>query len=288
MRPRSAAGREARAVGQPDPHCPDEPPERLAHMQLQATRHALALGTKPLDPADRARLLDHARARPDSAWRRGDHISKANNAHYTNTLTQFEHALKNSYNSLEGDVRVEDGMPVMAHDKGRTDGLTFRDWAEIGNESGRMLRIDLKEHAALAPVVKELQRLDVPDWRASFNIEALLPGVAHIDVGYLKELRAQYPLSPISLNSPLPLRPIHDALKAAARQVGGTMMTAFQSPLATRDAVAYLKPEFIVNAWNNPALWQPRDIARETARLRALGVDGMIDLRRRDDPLAKP
>lgn len=248
----------------------------------------MELATKPLDPADRTRLLEHARARPDAAWRRGDHISRSHNAHYTNTLPQFEYALKNRYNSLEGDVRLEDGVPVMAHDRGRTDGLTFHDWADIGNVSGRMLRVDLKEQAALAPVVAELQRLEVPDWRTSFNIEALRPGAAHIGVDELKQLRARFPESPISLNTPLPIRPVHDALKATARKVGGTMMSAVQAPLATRDGVAYLKPEFIVNAWNFPPLWQPRDIRAETARLRGLGVDGMIDLRRRDDPLAYP
>lgn len=132
-----------------------------------------------------------------------------------------------------------------------------------------------------------LNALGVPSDRVTFNISAYQPWLpSNVSIDGLKELRAGFPEAWITFNVPVPIRLGYDLVIRAAQHVGGKVGVALQAQLVNPGTVAHLRGSLTVNVWNHPPLWEPADIAAETARLRAMGVDGMIDLRRRDDPLA--
>jgi len=229
-----------------------------------------------------------AGAHPDQAWPLDAHISTAHNAHYSNTRAQLAIALSGEYNSLEGDIRVRDGVAVMAHDSGRVPELTFEQWATLGARSGKMLRVDVKDAGALASVVDTLDRLRVPHERITFNLSVEQPwSGASVSMRAAKAVRHLFPAAWISLNRPLPGTLGIRAVIEAGQALGGKVAVAMRAPGVDPDDVRRARAGGItVNIWNLPLLWQPANVAAETARLRALGVNGQIDLRRRDDPLA--
>jgi hypothetical protein len=215
-------------------------------------------------------------------------LSIASNAHYTNTRHQLAYALANNYNSLEGDVRMRDGVAVMAHDRGRTPELTLAQWASHGASAGRMLRIDLKEREALNSVTQAVRELKIPDDRLTFNVSANAPWLkSNFSTQGLRELRAAFPNAWITLNAPFPLPLGYELAADAAKHVGGKVGLSLQAQLVTKGTVRHLKGHGLtVSAWNHPPLWQPKNIEGMRRSLREKGVDGMIDLRRKDDPLA--
>lgn len=238
-------------------------------------------------PTD-AELLMLAAAHPEYEFPRHAPLSAAHNAHYTNTRAQLAYALEHSYNELEGDVRFRDGIAVMAHDSDRAADLTFEQWAIAVARSGRMLRIDLKDIKALPGVMATVKRLGIPADRLSFNVSVYMPFMSsNASATQLDDLRARFPESYITFNLPFPALPGYWLVEHSAHRVGGPTGVALMGQLATASAIAHLRKHGVtVNVWNHPPLWAPEDVAAETARLRALGVDGQIDLRREDDPLA--
>jgi hypothetical protein len=176
----------------------------------------------------------------------------------------------------------------MAHDAHRTADLTFSEWATAIAASGRLLRIDLKEARALPSVLATMKRLGVAPERVSFNVSPYAPGrAANMSIDAIRQLRARFPTSWITLNNPLPFWPGHDLTVHAAHLVGGKVGMALMAPRISEKLVRRLTSAGVtVNVWNHPPLWAPVDTAKEAARLRSMGVNGYIDLRRKDDPLA--
>lgn len=243
----------------------------------------------PLPPGpDVPGLLELARARPELAFPRNGHLGVASNAHYANTRAQLAWALKGDYNSLEGDVRLVDGVPVMAHDPGRVHELTFEQWAGVAAASGRMLRIDMKEARALPHVEAVLRRLGVPHDLITFNVSVDAPWTSsNMPVHAVRQLRERFDGCWITINTPVPMQLGYDLVARAARHIGGDRVgIALLAERVTAPLVAHLRRDLVVNVWNMPGAWSPVDVAAERARLRSLGVDGMIDVRRADDPLA--
>ena len=236
-----------------------------------------------------ARLAALAAAAPPALrFPSGAHPSAIANAHYTNTRAQLAFALAGPYNSVEGDVRMSGGRPVMAHDSGGAADLTFEQWALLASRAGKHLRIDLKEASALPEVAATLERLGVDSGTVTFNVGVLAPwGSASVPVETIRALRARFPKSWVTLNLPLPVGPGFVLAASVARQLGPERLgVAITAGLAHARDVRYLRRHFaVVNAWNMPQLGDP-DVPALTARLRAMGVNGMVDLRRRDDPLA--
>jgi hypothetical protein len=235
--------------------------------------------------ADLARLAATA---PDAErFAPGSHPSMIRNAHYTNTRAQLAYALAGPYNSVEGDVRVRGGVPVMQHDSGAAHDLTFEQWALLASRAGKHLRIDLKEPAALPQVAATLERLGVPAGSVTFNVGLTTPWSKGLRVEEVRALRERFPQAWITLNLPMPLGPGYLLAVRAARAIGGERLgVAVMAGLVHRGDIALLRSAFAaVNAWNLPLLGDP-DVAKMTAKLRAIGVNGMVDLRRRDDPLA--
>ncbi len=228
-----------------------------------------------------------ANAPADQRFTPGDHPSTIRNAHYANTRAQLGYALAGPYNSVEGDVRVRNGIPVMQHDDDAAHDLTFEQWALLGARGGKHLRIDIKEPAALAQVSETLERLGIPAGAVTFNVGLATPFSKGLSVDSIRALRGRFPTSWITLNLPLPLGPGYLLAARAARAIGGDRLgVAVMAGLVHRGDIELLRRSFAaVNAWNLPLLGDP-DVAAMTAKLRAIGVNGMIDLRRRDDPLA--
>jgi hypothetical protein len=240
-------------------------------------------------PTDDAGLLARAQAHPEWAFPRGGQLAQAHNAHYADTRSQLAYALENDYNSIECDVRLRSGVPVLAHDSSAPSDLTFEAWARALAASGRMARIDLMEASAIPAVLEIVDRLGIPHDRITFNVSVDAPwSPANVSVARLKELRARYPEAWITMNMPLPTRIGTWLLARAGRAIGGKVAGTLTDPLVSAALVHSLQKGAAVDVWNEPRVWQPADVAAEEQRLRALGVDGMVDLRRRDDPLARP
>lgn len=229
-----------------------------------------------------------AGAAPQHRFTPGAHPSTIRNAHYANTRAQLAYALAGPYNSFEGDVRVVDGVAIMVHDKGAAADLTFEQWALLGSSAGRHLRIDLKESGALPQVADALERLGIDSSTVTFNVGVHAPwSPANVSVDAIRALRARFPRAWVTLNLPLPLGAGYVLAARVARQLGSERLgVAIMAGLTRAADVAMLRRSFaVVNAWNVPQLGD-LDVDQMTAKLRAMGVNGMIDLRRRDDPLA--
>lgn len=219
----------------------------------------------------------------------GAHPSSFRNAHYANTRSQLAYALTHDYNSIEGDVRLRDGVAVMQHDGVSARDMTFEQWATIIHRAGRHMRIDVKEDGALAHVEAALARIGVPDGMVTFNVGLGTPWFqSNLPAHEVIALRARHPRSWISINLPLPAGPVYEYARWVARRIGPERLgTTVLATHVDADDVAKLRDAFAyLNAWNVPS-WKPvADLEAEARRLQAMGVNGMIDLRRADDPLA--
>jgi hypothetical protein len=233
-----------------------------------------------------AAIADAAPA--DQRFVPGSHPSTIRNAHYSNKRAQLAYALAGPYNSVEGDVRMRDGVPVMSHDPKAPVDLTFEQWAFLAARAGKHLRIDLKESRAIPAVTGILQRLGIESGRVTFNVGVLNPfASATTTLEVIRGLRTSFPEAWVTINLPLPLGPGYVLAERVARTLGPRHLgVAITAGLTFEHDVRLLRRSFeVVNAWNLPQLGNP-DVAAMTAKLRAMGVNGMIDLRRRDDPLA--
>jgi hypothetical protein len=221
-------------------------------------------------------------------WTPGGAPALVHNAHYSNTRSQLAFSLAGPYNSVEGDIRMRDGVPVMQHDSHGAYDLTFEQWAILAARAGKHLRCDVKEAAALEPVARILERLGVPAGSITFNVAAGTPwSSANQSVSTIKALQARFPGCWVTLNLPLPFGPGYLLAMRIAKEIGKDHLgVAIMGGLIHARDVSLLRRTFeVVNAWNEPKI-KELDIVAETARLRSIGVNGMIDLRRRDDPLA--
>lgn len=261
-------------------------------------------------------LLDQARdpAQRHLRWKPGQPLSQAHNAHYTNTPLELQQALQGEFNFFEGDIRLEGEArqmpfldrvrePLMAHDIGDIDGLSFREWLQVGAASGRGIKLDIKQAAALPKVVEEVKRQQIPEHRLIFNFDAAFgPGVSKnlkvwafnvltdfiVDIQDLRALRREFPDATIALGlftkaSAPGTRYTDeqlDRLTELAGQVGGPITFPMRAEFLEAAAVRKLKPHGSVSVWNDPSSFRPDDLDQARRHFRAMGVDGMIDLRR--------
>jgi hypothetical protein len=233
--------------------------------------------------------LERRAAAADPAFRTTPHAhpSTMRNAHYANTRSQLAFALGGPYDTIEGDLRMRDGIPVMQHDDISRRDLTFEQWAILVHRAGRHLRLDFKEAEALPAAEAVLRRLGIPDDVVTFNVSVGLPwSEGNIPVDDVVALRARNPLSWITINLAIPDGPVYRYAAFVARRLGSERLgTTVLGGFVDADQVQRLRSAFeFVNAWNVPSL-KAIDIATESARLRAMGVNGMLDLRVQGDPL---
>lgn len=215
------------------------------------------------------------------------HPSTMRNAHYANTRSQLAFALSGPYNTVEGDLRMRDGIPVMQHDDISRHDLTFEQWALLVHRAGKHLRLDFKEATALRPVEAILRRHGIPDDMVTYNVSAALPwSEGNVAIDEVVALRARNPGSWITINLAVPEGPVYRYAAFIAKRIGPERLgTTVLAGFVGADQVKHLRGAFeFVNAWNVPGL-RNLDIAAESARLRAIGVNGMLDLRAQGDPL---
>ena len=242
------------------------------------------LGPRPTHraPTNAALLKAAAQARDTGpAFRPPD--TTARNAHRTNTRQEMLDALRGQFEWMEGDLRQRNGRTVMAHDVADR-GLSLRDWLMVGKASGRGLKMDFKEAAAIQPAIAAAKRAGVADDHLIFNI-AVDSGTPY----FVRKIRAAFPSTLINLsvsgNSPAAItaaRQAADDARKAERELGlppGPIAFPMDANGLTRQAVRRLREKGDVAVWNNPDVWSPPDIAATKRELISWGVNGMIDLR---------
>jgi hypothetical protein len=223
-----------------------------------------------------------ARATPDKTWRPADGLATARNAHFTNTPDQLSEALRGDFSSLEADVRMRDGKAVLAHQPWSNDGMLLSDWLTVTGASGRLLKLDIKDVSALDAAIRLVQEAKIPAERVMFNVYyAQGPRSGDLSWEQLKSIRQRMPESWISMDIPLfaPDIVVNRVIKAAERLGTDRLAASVEAQYVNETLVKRLTPHFTVNAWNEPKRYLPKSIDIATRRLRALGVNGMIDLR---------
>lgn len=227
------------------------------------------------------RVARPAAAQPLSggnAW----HLIGATNFHMTNMPQQMALALESPADWFEGDIRMTRRGPVMAHlasDIGF--GFTTSEWLSLVAQSGRSMKMDFKDSAAIAPTIRMIRSLNIPDHRLMFNITVTGRSRAHVSAHMAADIRRQFPGSVITLSTehttyePALIR----QMAIMAHALGGRTQVILRWDRVTTELIRIVQHYTNLAIWNVSFLGSPRDIAAETARLRGLGVTGVIDLR---------
>ena len=203
--------------------------------------------------------------------------SRQKNAHLTNTAEEMQDALQGDYQWVEGDVRRS--PPVMAHDWHHNDGLTLDQWLEIGDASGRNLKLDIKEHQSVDGIIEAVQASGIDPSRLMFNADTLRgpggrsPNVTQED---LQKLREAFPEARIGAQY---TEAQLEEMIAQAEVVGGPIVFPLREDLVRPDTVSQLQAYGDVTIWNDPKRVALTDVEARTNELLAWGVRGFIDLR---------
>lgn len=270
-----------------------------------------------LPSARKAELLEQA-ALPGDCWEPGGSLSDVRHCHFTNTFSEMKHGLEHDYNFFEGDVRLEAGLrrlpgvdrfrePIMGHDPDDVRGLSLDEWLEVGKASGRGLKLDIKQAAAVPQILSRVKEHGIDDEMLIFNGDVLRgPGAPGklaflagrifqdmtMDLDDLRQIRAEFPGSLISLGAYTGRQPEGttyseqqlDRLAELADELGGPISFPLRAEFVTPAVVAALKPHGHVSIWNDPSTYSPPDLEADARRFREMGVDGMIDLRSSPHP----
>jgi hypothetical protein len=252
------------------------PPAQLAAVTGAEPALPAAPGFVPeLPQQTRSELMQRAAARPDLRWDLSRGWKDARNAHFTNTVDELRLALNSEANYLEGDIRSINGVPVMRHGLLDRVDLTLADWLEIGAASGRGVKMDIKERGLIMTSVEMARRAGIPGDRLIVNVSA------SVDPTTLVGIRRFYPTATVNLSPDGPLgREQLLKLQQSARLTGGPVMFPLRVDRVTQTVIDALRPFGAVAIWNDPDIPGVDDIPGLTARLRGMGVTGMIDLRR--------
>lgn len=264
---------------------------------------------RPRGAEERQRLHDEAVSQTDH-WTPGSSLADTRNAHYTNTVAEMEAALQGPYNWLEGDLGREWGVrklpllgrfqqPIMAHDPYNVNGLSLEEWLEVGVASGKGLKLDFKCSSGLSEILDRVEASGVPQESLMFNSDVLPgPGSPRLKGPFVRlvqgrgfspeqlhEIRARFPRAVISLGCLTGQQPPGtrysaqqlEKLRALAAEVGGPINFPLRAEFVDRAVVDALKPAGSVSIWNDPQSFAPQP--EDVLRFRAMGVDGVIDLR---------
>lgn len=242
------------------------------HLLRTSLQHAANSLTSPFSIG----ALERAASANDAArWSATRDIADARNAHRTNTARELLAALEGPFDALEGDVRTRDGgRIVMAH--GRDDaGLTLDQWLDLGHRSGRALKLDFKDQASIIPAIERAHGRGIRGTHLVINVDA-----ASTSAATLARIRELYPTAWVNLSPRQPYdASVLTKLAAKARRVGGNVQFPLRWDLVTPEIIRALRSHGRIAIWNDPPR-TPDDLVVERRRLRAMGVDGTIDLRR--------
>ncbi len=215
-------------------------------------------------------------------------LEGARNSHRTNTKEQFDDALKQNTQWLESDVRREIDHPERMetrHDEGQESGdnLPLSDWLNKGLETGRGLKLDIKDQDRTPQILDEVEKAGAPDERMMFNL-----GSSGID-RYGKEIRRRFPNSILAINPPSGgmTRQNLEKMVRQADETGGPTTFVLREDEVTDEAIKALKGHGTISVWNSPGFALPGDTSPEerAENLHRRGVNGLIDLRPDKGPL---
>jgi len=231
------------------------------------------------------RLLDLARSTHDgrTGWFPGKPLSAARPAHATNTREQFEQALKDGANFLEGDIRAELDPPhalEMRHDpvSERGDNLSLEEWLTIGAISGRAMKLDVKEPERMPDVIRAVRASGIDPQRVVLNLD--FKAMAK----WGAELRRNFPAATLALNPPaassakLGDRQVDELLRQAS-QLGAPLTFVVRHDMLTPTALSRLQDVAPVSVWNASDGPTVKDAKAISERLRRQGIQGVIDIR---------
>ncbi|NTX16386.1 hypothetical protein HUA76_37015 [Myxococcus sp. CA056] len=230
---------------------------------------------------------------PGNRWEPGTPLSEAKNAHTTNTRADFNDAKKGDATWFEGDVRMEfnrEGKIEMRHDLGNEtgDNLTLTEWLNKGKELGVGLKLDVKDEDVFNNrFLEEVRASGVPDNKLMFNY-----GFGKAEAEGAKT-RAMFPNSTLALNPPGgPMNEQVDKLIGQVTRINDANnlpSTGPNKPPATfvfkygehptdPALINKLKEYGTISIWRGDS-FQSLSVEDSTKNLRALGIDGMIDLK---------
>jgi hypothetical protein len=159
------------------------------------------------------------------------------------------------------------------HESG--DNLTLEEWLTKGKKAGKGLKLDIKETALMPLLLDTVAKVNPPQDRLMFNL-----GDAGME-RYGAEIRRRFPRAILAINpqggdGPLDAARVERMTDLATR-FGGRVTFVLHEGQVTREAVAALQKYGPVSIWGTVG-----DPAARSRELRALGVDGMIDLGREE------
>jgi len=97
--------------------------------------------------------------------------------HRANTADLFQKALNDpKTHFFEGDIRLKNQTPVMAHDKVEDENhFLLRDWIEQLVKAGKGMKLDFKDPRAVEPALNLLKKFSFPSFLLILNAD-VLPG----------------------------------------------------------------------------------------------------------------
>lgn len=232
-------------------------------------------------------------------WIAGGDLSGVKNAHYTNTRSELEKALRGDYNWFECDVRNEGPLrslipfiggkprPVTAHDPFQTNGLLFDDWVRIVAKSQRGIKVDLKTDEALDGVIETLKKHKIQDEKLIMNINVTAPkkGPEPENDSRLKKIRENFPkcyikLSPGSgsIKNGKYTDEAVSRLIGYAKEAGRPVQFALRAEMVTPQTVKILESYGNVSIWNTTWSFNPRNVEQEVKKFRDWGATGIVDI----------
>jgi hypothetical protein len=286
----------------------------LEHTDLDSDRGTI--DHEPLHPGVR-RELDAAafRARERDAGRPATPLNEMGIAHRTNTPEEMLAALEDpNVQIFEGDVGAEGYVQlpggqkaIMAHDPQQTDGMTLREWLEIGRDSGKTLKLDIKEGQVVDNIIADVKASGVDPAKLIFNADVIDgPGASGgkgvksfvsgglVGVDDLLRLREEFPEATIAVSARTGggaegyTTEQLDELTTIAAQVGEPVMIVLRSEYVTPETIAYLEQkerelgiDIQISVWNDPSTepYTAEEAEAKKEYYRGIGVDGIIDIR---------
>lgn len=242
----------------------------------------------PLSEKYMREMLALASGWPDTAFDAGTDFEELRNAHLTNTPTQMRQALAGRYNMMEGDVRLDHDRHVVLAHGWHDEGLPLQQWLEIGAASGRLLKLDFKDSEAASIAAAMIRQQGVDPSKIMLNVTCVnWFGLDRMHPQQVGQLHQQLPEARIALTIakiPYTNSVLQEAVRAAQQAGDPERVTfALQAQHINPHVVQMLAPYGSISAWNTPEFYDPPDIDEERQRLRAMGVDGMIDIRHEGD-----
>lgn len=269
------------------------PPPRTAVPPRRAITDRVTKQANPV-PVDRVELSPQARSEKTSTssekWSNSWGLEGATNAHNTNTKEQFSDAMKGDYDWFEGDIREEIDRPgrlEMRHDKGREpgDNLTLTEWLNAGRDSGRGLKLDVKESEFMPQILDQVTAAGIPSDRLMFNL-----GFSE-SKKYGEEIRERFPDSIMAINPPSNELKTEDLEKMGklADTLGGQSTFPIREDILTDEAIDKLSQHGSVSVWNSPgfSIMGGDSVDKRHDKLIDRGVTGVIDLRDDESLVAK-